>query len=190
MEHPLNICVFCSSSDAIDTTYFEAAAALGASMARSGHTLVYGGGRTGLMGTVARAALDSGGKVVGVLPEKLNGHRQDGLGELIIVGDMRERKALMESRADAFIALPGGFGTLEETFEILTLKQLGYHSKAVVLLNTRGYYDHFAALLEHVYTERFAKETFRELYALVEDADAALEAVETYVPMELPGKWF
>lgn len=190
MADPLNICVFCSSSDAIDRAYFDAAAELGGRIAQGGHTLIYGGGRTGLMGTVARAALGQGGKVVGVLPEKLNGHRQDGLGELIITRDLRERKALMEQHADAFIALPGGFGTLEETFEILTLKQLGYHRKAVVLLNTRGYYEHFAALLEHLYSERFAKETFRDLYALAAGAGAALQAVETYTPAELPGKWF
>jgi uncharacterized protein (TIGR00730 family) len=145
--HPFCVAVYCGSRFGDSPAFAEAARALGALIGRSGATLVYGGGRVGLMGTVADAVIASGGQVVGVIPQALMdrevGHA--GLTELHVVQTMHERKQLMAERADAFISLPGGIGTLEELYEVWSWQQLGYHDKPVALLNVEGYYD---ALLE------------------------------------------
>ena len=186
-----NICVFSSSSDAVDAAYFALAGELGAEMARRGHALVYGGINVGLMGAVARAVLQGGGRVVGVIPKFIadRGFAFDAANELIITNDMRQRKATMEARADAFVAMPGGFGTLEEVLEIITLKQLQQHTKPVVFLNPGGYYDPLAALFEHMYEKRFAKAAYRGMYQFAPDVRSALDYMEHYHPPALPAKW-
>jgi len=189
---PKAICVYSSSSDAIAPHFFAEAEELGATIARAGYALVYGGARVGLMGAVARAVHAEGGRVIGVIPDVLQTKEltYDLADELIITRDLRERKAVMEARADVFLALPGGFGTLEEVLEILTLKQLVLHSQPLVLLNTHGFYDPLIHLFEHIYRERFARPETRALYhlaAAVPDVFAYLAAYEAPQP---PGKWF
>lgn len=186
---PHTLCVYAASSDALDGVYFDDAAALGRLIGQGGHTLIYGGGRVGLMGTVARAAQASGGRVIGVIPEALLAQGYEGVDQQIVTRDLRERKAIMEARADAFIGLPGGFGTLEEVLEILTLKQLGFHSKPVVVLNTAGFYDALMAVFEQLYARRFAWPEYRALYHLAADPEAAMAYLEAYRPTPLPQKW-
>lgn len=185
------ICVYCSSSDALDPAFYEAAEVLGTEIARQGHTLVYGGARTGLMGTIARTVHQCGGRVVGVIPEMLAAAQQgwDGADEYVITKDMRERKSVMELRADAFVAMPGGFGTLEEVLEILTLKQLRTHNKPLVLMNTLGYYDPLIRLFEHIYQQHFAKAAHRQLYHISPDARDVLTYIDSYQPPDIPVKW-
>jgi hypothetical protein len=188
---PKSICVFSSSSDAVDPGFFALAEELGAEMARRGHRLVYGGTNVGLMGALAKAAQQHGGKVIGVIPNFIasRGLAYQPADELIITNDMRQRKATMEARSDAFLALPGGFGTLEEMLEIITLKQLQQHVKPVVFLNRAGYYDPLAAVFEHMYEHRFAKPDYRQMYAFADSVAVALDYLENYQPAPLPGKW-
>jgi cytokinin riboside 5'-monophosphate phosphoribohydrolase len=186
------ICVYSSSSDAVAPEYFEAARELGALMGTRGHTLVYGGARTGLMGELARAVHACGGRVIGVIPENIRarGVAYETADELLVTTDLRSRKAMMEARSDAFVALPGGFGTLEELAEVLTLKQLQVHSKPVVMVNTLGFYDPLADLFEHFYAQHFAKPEYRQLYHLAPGAADALDHIEHYEPPVLASKWF
>jgi uncharacterized protein (TIGR00730 family) len=162
---PRAICLFCGSSTGTSPRYREAAADLGREFAARGVTLVYGAGSVGLMGIAADAALAAGGTVVGVIPrilmEQEVGHR--GITELHIVETMHERKALMASRADAFLALPGAFGTADEMFEVLTWNQIGIHSKPVGLLNVSGYFDPLLAWVEHCEKEGFLRPQHRAL---------------------------
>ena len=190
--HAKHICVYSSSSDMVAPEFFDVARALGAEIARRGHTLVWGGTNVGLMGACANAAQQAGAKVIGIIPSFIaeRGLAYQKADELIVTDDMRQRKALMEQRSDAFIALPGGFGTLEEMFEIITLKQLQRHNKAVIFLNAIGYYEPLNAALEHMYRAQFAKQAYRNMYAFVPDARSAIEHVETYCPPEVPAKWF
>ncbi len=171
--------------------FFTLAEELGKEMARRGHVLVYGGTNVGLMGAVARAAQQGGGKVVGVIPKFIadRGLAYQSANELIVTNDMRQRKATMEARADAFVALPGGFGTLEEVLEIITLKQLQQHTKPVIFLNSDGYYDPLTTLFEHMYEHRFAKPAYRGMYEFAADVRSALDYMESYQPPVLPAKW-
>lgn len=184
------ICVYCSSSGAIDSVYFQAARELGQVIGNRGYTLIYGGGKIGLMGEVARAVQAAGGRVIGVIPDALMAQCYDLADEIITTRDMRERKATMEAKADAFIGLPGGFGTLEEVLEILTLKQLRYHEKAVVLANVSGYYNRLLDMFEHLYTQHFVRAEYRSLYYVTPSAEEALNYIEQYVPVSLPDKLF
>ncbi len=186
---PRTICVYASSSDSVAPVYTDAARALGTALAQAGHTLLYGGGQYGLMGAVARATQAGGGRVIGVIPEKLLPQGYDAADEMVVTADLRERKAVLEARAEAFVALPGGFGTLEEVLEIVTLKQLGYHDKPIVLLNAGGFFDPLADLFEHLYAEQFVHEDFRVLYHFAPDAAATLAYLATYRPPVLPVKW-
>jgi uncharacterized protein (TIGR00730 family) len=185
----LNICVYASSSDALDQQYYDAATRLGELIARSGHTLIYGGGKIGLMGAVARGVHAHGGHVIGVIPEKLLPQGYNGADEMIITKTMRERKATMEARSDAFVVLPGAFGTLEEVLEIITLKQLAYHDKPITLVNTAGYYDPLVQMFEHIYAEQFANPVYRVLYHVADRPSEALAYIEQYEPTTLPQKW-
>ena len=166
------VCVFCGSSAGIRPEYGFAAQALTTELVRRGLGLVYGGGNVGLMGLLADSMLAAGGEVIGVIPQSLLerevGHR--GVTELRVVDTMHQRKALMNDLSDAFIALPGGFGTLEEFFEILTWSQLGIHAKPCGLLNVSGYYDDLMAMLDHAVTEHFLRPTYREL--VIADVEA------------------
>jgi hypothetical protein len=159
------ICVFCGSSPGARPSYGEAAAALGRYIASSGISLVYGGAKAGLMGILADAALQAGGEVIGVMPralvEKEISH--PGLTELRVVGSMHERKAQMADLADAFLALPGGFGTFEEFCEVVTWTQLGLHRKPCGLLNIDGFYDQFLAFFDHAVEEKFIKPRNRRI---------------------------
>lgn len=186
------ICVYCSSSEALDPSYYQAAQQLGMLMAQQNYALVYGGGKIGLMGALARAVHEHGGQIIGVIPRSLKEKElaYEACDELIVTKDLRDRKAIMETRADAFVALPGGFGTLEEVFEILTLKQLQFHLKPVVLMNTNGFYDHFARLCEHIYQERFAKPDSHQLYHIAANTAGVFSYLETYQPLQLQSKWF
>jgi cytokinin riboside 5'-monophosphate phosphoribohydrolase len=187
----MNITVFSSSSDAVDPAFFDVATELGRTIAGRGDTLVYGGTNVGLMGATARAAIENGGNVVGVIPRYMCDKGIDFADcELHLTRDLRERKAKMEQLADAFIVLPGGFGTLEEVLEILTLKQLHRHQKAIVLLNARGFYDPLCQLFEHVYRQRFARETTRALYHFAATVPDAFAYLDSYVPVAVPSKWF
>ncbi len=187
-----SICVFCSSSDAVDVAYLRAAEQLGEAIGRRGHSLVYGGTNVGLMRALALVARRRGAHVTGVVPAvfKEKGIAWEEADELVITADLRERKADMERRADAFVALPGGFGTLEELAEILVLKQLRFHAKPVVLLNTNGFYDPLLAFFQRLYDDGFSKPEYKSLYFVTSDPVAALEHIETYSPPKLGDKWF
>lgn len=187
----MSICVYCSSQDRIAPKYFEVARELGAAIGRRGYTLVYGAGRIGLMGEVARAVQANGGRVVGVIPEALNkeGIVYDQADELIVTKDMRERKGVMDKRSDAFVALPGGFGTMDEVFEALTLKQLRYHNRPLVLLDVDGFFEPMVRLLDRIVDDGFALEHHRQLYHFVTDVPAVFDYLEGYEPPEVWGKW-
>ena len=187
-----SVCVYSSSSDAVAPPYVAAAEALGAALARSDVTLVFGGGRVGLMGVVARAVHQNGGRVIGVIPDFMRSKEiaYEEADELVITKTMRERKAIMEERSDAFVTLPGGFGTLEEILEIITLKQLETHSKPVVLLNTRGFFNPLLVMFEQLYREGFTKEHYRGHYHVAAEPEAALHHLENYQPPPRVQKWF
>ena len=191
MKASLNsICVFCGSSAGHDPLYAEVARRVGETLARRGIRLVYGGGRIGLMGEVARAALASGGEVVGVIPEALMRRElaYDDLTELHVVATMHERKALMAERSDGFIALPGGFGTFEELGEMLTWSQLGIHAKPVALLDVKGYYQPLLSLFDHAVTEGFVRPLHRSLVLADADPDRLLDVMARFVPPKVE-KW-
>jgi cytokinin riboside 5'-monophosphate phosphoribohydrolase len=187
----VNICVYCASSISVSDVYRDATAALGRLIAERDHALVYGGTQLGLMGILARAAKEAGGRVVGVIPRRMMEHDIAYLeaDEMILTETMAERKAAMEARSDAFVALPGGFGTLEEVAQVITLKQLRYVEGPIVLLNTAGFYDHLLAHLEHLYRTGFAYPIYRQVYTTVATPVEAIEYVETYRPVAMPDKW-
>jgi len=186
------ICVFCSSSNTVDPAFFRGAQALGGLIAQRGHALVFGGTNVGLMGEVAQATKNSGGTVIGVLPKAFSARNMtfELADEVIVTQDLRERKAMMEARADAFIAMPGGYGTLEEVLEILTLRQLQFHTKPVVLLNTNGFYDHLVQFFERLHAENFTRANNTQLYHVAATPEAALDYIEQYQPVTTPGEWF
>lgn len=160
------VCVYCASSEEVAPAYRAVAADLGRALAREGWGLVYGGGSIGLMGEVARAALAAGAHVTGVIPHRL-ADREVALhevSELLRTDTMRERKALMDERSDAFVVLPGGIGTLEELVEIITLKQLGYHARPIVVLDARGYWDPLLEQLRRMVDERLAAPDLEDLW--------------------------
>jgi cytokinin riboside 5'-monophosphate phosphoribohydrolase len=185
------ICVYSSSSCTVDDMYFEAAARLGQGIAMNGDTLLYGGGLIGLMGASAKAAHQYGGKVIGVIPEALNlkGVVYESCDKLIVTKDIRERKATMDSTSDAFVALPGGFGTLEEILEIISLKLLRYHNKPIVILNVNGFYDKLLEQFENIIAGRFAKEECRKLYFVSNNVEDVLSYIHSYVPPVFSDKW-
>ena len=160
-----SVCVYCGSSNDVAERYLDLARTVGQELAQRGLKLVYGGGNVGLMGVLADAALAAGGQVVGIIPEKLKDLELAHLGvqELLVVPDMHARKAEMMAQADAFITLPGGWGTLEELFEAVTWLQLRYHSKPVGLLNAFGYFDHLIRFVEHASQEGFIRPQHRPL---------------------------
>lgn len=188
---PKNICIYCSASDVIDPIFFKAANELGKLMAQRGHTLVYGGGCVGLMGEIARSIHHNRGKVIGIIPEGIKSKEicYEAADELIVTKDMRERKALMDMRADAFITLPGGFGTLEEILEIITARQLGFHNKPVVILNIEGFYDPLIDLFEHIYNHKFAKSELKDSYYVTPDIQDAVDFIEQYTPNNKILRW-
>jgi uncharacterized protein (TIGR00730 family) len=179
-----SLCVFCGSNPGASAAYAEAAAHLGRIVAERGMTLVYGGGRVGLMGVVAGAALAAGGRVIGVIPEALATRElaHGGLTELQVVGSMHERKARMSELSDGFLALPGGIGTLEEWFEVWTWSQLGFQPKPCGLLNAAGYYDHLLAFLDHMTAERFLNGAHRSMAIVGGDPELLLDRLAAWRP--------
>jgi len=185
------LCVFCGSSAGGRPGYADAARRLGTELVARGIGLVYGGGKVGLMGVLADAVLSQGGEAIGIIPEPLVArelaHR--GLTELRIVGSMHERKATMAALADGFIALPGGFGTLEETFEILTWAQLGIHAKPVGVLNVEGYWDGLRQLVGQAVAEGFVRPEYAELLMFAETPAALLDRFAAWRPPDIPRAW-
>lgn len=187
---PRSVAVFCGSNFGADAAYAASARALGQEIARRGQTLVYGGTTKGLMGVVADAALAAGGAVVGVITQRLHdrGHLHAGLPRFEVVGDMRARKARMAKLADAFVALPGGLGTLEELAEAATLTQLGEHVKPCGLLDVRGYWQPLAALLRHAAVEGFMRREHADMLLLDADPARLLDALAAWQPPAVT-KW-
>lgn len=184
-----SICVFCGSSTGDRPEYARAAIDFGRLLAQQGIRVIYGGGNVGLMSVLADSALAAGGSVIGVIPQHLVDKELAHSGvDLRIVGSMHERKALMAELADVFVALPGGIGTFEEFFEILTWSQLGLHSKPCGLLNVAGYYDPLIAMLEHAAAEGFLRPLHLQLMVQASDPTDLLEKVRTSHPPVLP-KW-
>jgi uncharacterized protein (TIGR00730 family) len=184
------ICVFCGSSRGRHPAHAEAARQLGAALARRGLGLVYGGGRVGLMGEVADAVLNAGGEAIGVIPEALVAREigHDGLTELRVVGSMHERKALMGELADAFVALPGGYGTLEEISEALTWTQLGLHLKPCGFLDVDGYFDFLLAFMDRAVEEGFLAAAHRSIALHERDPEVLLQRLESWRPPAVD-KW-
>ena len=183
-----SVCVFCSSTGGLPEAYRSAARHLGRELAVRGHRLVYGGGHVGLMGELARSAHAHGGTVVGVIPQGLVdrelAYRQ--ADELLVTGTLRERKAEMDARADAFVALPGGFGTLEELVEVITLRLLGLHERPIVVVNVECYYDPFIALARGMVEQGFAPAGEGDLFEVASSPEEALDLVEATLGHHAP----
>ncbi|MEO8125121.1 MAG: TIGR00730 family Rossman fold protein [Burkholderiales bacterium] len=186
----LSICVYCGSRSGDDPAFAAAARAIGRAIGERGWQLVYGGGRVGLMGEVANAALATGAKVIGVIPHALVAREQGhgGLDELIVVDTMHERKRLMAEHSDAFIALPGGIGTFEELFEAWTWLQLGYHAKPVGVLNAAGYYDGLLNFLDHGVARGFMTHAQRELLRVEAEPVALLDRLAALARQSTSGE--
>ena len=185
------MCIYCSSSNNLPEKFYVVSKELGEKLAQKGFNMVYGGTTVGMMGVIADNALKNGAEVIGVIPERIAsfGLKHPELAKVVITKDMRERKATMEKYADIFIAMPGGFGTFEEIFEILVAKQLGYHDKPVIFVNFNGYYDNMIKMFDTVYQNNFAKEEMKSLYFIAKNIDEIFEYIENYTPQEFVHKW-
>lgn len=178
------VCVFASSSGKVDRCYFESAKRLGELLAKANFEIVYGGSSLGLMWACTGTALENGAKVYGIMPEKLYnlGVATDKDVELTVTKCMRTRKAKMDEMSDAVVALPGGFGTLEELSEMIVQKQLGYNNKPLVILNTNGFYDKLAEFFETIISQNFGKGNHREIYYIAKTPNDAVEYIKNYKP--------
>jgi hypothetical protein len=186
-----SICVFCGSSLGNKFEFQQAAHLLGQEIAQRGLKLVYGAGNTGLMGVVANTVLEYGGYVIGVIPHGLvlRESAHTGLSEEHVMNTMHERKALMSEKADAYVALPGGFGTYEELFEVITWAQLGIHHKPIVVLNIAGYFDPFIQITEHGISHEFIRPSGRELFSIAYSVPEIFEQIEAFTPALDRPKW-
>lgn len=186
-----NICVFCSSSDTLDDTYYREAEKLGELIGLNDYNLVYGGTKVGLMNAVARSASDANARIIGVIPQLIfdNNIAATYLDELIVTADMKERKQIFRDKSDIFIALPGGFGTMEELLELITLKQLSYLNGPIVIVNFNGFYDALKLQFEKFFEDGFSKNQYRSLYYFVENSEQAIEYVHNYEPQKYVHKW-
>lgn len=180
----MNICVYGASSSTIDKGFINGGEVLGKMIAEKGYGVVYGGGKEGMMGAVARGAVSNGGNVIGIAPGffKVDGSLFDGCTEFIYTETMRERKKLLEEHSGAFIVTPGGAGTFDEFFEIFTLRQLDRHRKPIAIFNINGYFDPLNALLENAIKLNFMTEANRSLYFISDNADEILSYIENYKP--------
>ncbi len=185
------ICVFCGSSSGASSAYAGAARRVGETLGRHEVDLIYGGGRVGLMGIVADAVLGAGGRAIGVIPDPLATKEiaHDGLTELHVVSGMHERKALMATKSSAFLTLPGGIGTFEEFFEILSWGALGIHQKPIGILNVDGYFDPLIALLEHAITERFVRPGSLHSLIVSDNPDTLIANLLAYMPPAVGPRW-
>lgn len=188
----MDICVFCSSSNAIDDIYFNDAERLGELIGTRGHSLINGGANVGLMEAVTIASRKSGARTIGIIPERMQERNlvSNHAHEVEITADMMERKERMRQMSDAFVALPGGFGTLEEILEVITLKQLDYHRKAIVFVNTGNFFASLFEQFEKAFSEKFSKPEYRELYFIAASPEEAMKYLESYRPGEVITKWF
>jgi uncharacterized protein (TIGR00730 family) len=188
----MKICVYCSSSNALSDKYFREAEELGALLGKNGHSLINGGANVGLMEAVTMAAKQAGARTLGIIPEMMKGKNlvSNHAHEVEITNDMTDRKARMRELSDAFIALPGGFGTLEEILEVITLKQLDYHRKPIVFINTNDFFKFLFLQFENAFAEHFSKPEYRKLYHIAADPAEAISYIENYQPGEVINKWF
>ena len=188
MQHVTRLCVYCGSAAGLDPRYQDAARELGGALAKAGIELIFGGGRVGLMGVLADAVLAGGGRVVGIIPRRLRDAElaHPGAGELVIVGSMHERKRQMAERADAFAILPGGIGTLDETFEILTWRQLGLHDKPIFLVDVAGYWQPLRDLLDHLSAQGFTASLVPKLLEIVPNVAELMRALGDVQPAGPP----
>jgi uncharacterized protein (TIGR00730 family) len=179
MPHVTRLCVYCGSAVGLDRRYHDAARELGDALATAGIELVFGGGRVGLMGVLADAVLAGGGRVVGIIPDRLPAAElaHSGLTELVVAGSMHDRKRLMAERADAFAVLPGGIGTLDETFEILTWRQLGLHDKPIFVVDVAGYWQPLRDLFDHLAAHGFTKALVPDLLQIVPNVAELMTAL-------------
>jgi uncharacterized protein (TIGR00730 family) len=186
-----SIAVYCGSSDRIEEQYLSAARELGTCAAEQGIKIIYGGGSTGMMGAVATAAMEAGGEVMGVIPEMFDTPQLalTSTSEYIVTPDMHTRKAMIADLAEGFIALPGGFGTLEEFFEILTWSQIGLHSKPIGLLNVNGFFDTMLKFLDEVQEKGFTYKRHKNLFSAVSDSKELLDVMKAYSPPEGLARW-
>ncbi|MDE1902077.1 MAG: TIGR00730 family Rossman fold protein [Alphaproteobacteria bacterium] len=182
-----SVCVYCGSSNAVAQKFKDSAVKIGATLAQRGVRVVYGGGHVGLMGLVADSALKAGGTVIGIIPEHIRAQevQHTGLTELHVVPDMHTRKRMMVERADAFIILPGGFGTLDELFEILTWKKLKLHNKPIVIFNQDGYWNEAIALIDKTIAEHFSQPSDRALFKIATDIDGVFAALDEAAPPDI-----
>ena len=185
-----NICVFCGASDGLDKSYYEEATKMGKLLAENGYNLIYGGSSMGIMGAVSKSAKEHGSKLIGIIPERLDKickHTDNNTyDEYHITKGMRERKAKMDELSDGTIALPGGFGTLEEVSEMIVQKILGYNNKPIVFLNTNHFYDNLFEFFEQLILEKFAQTKASYYYYLAQTPEEVIGYLKTYVPNELP----
>jgi hypothetical protein len=190
MIAPQSVCVYCGSSTGNDPRYRQAAETLGRAIAAHGLKLVFGGGGVGLMGVVCDAVLESGGHVIGIIPGFLRAREahRGGLSELYVVESMHERKQMMFERSDAFVILPGGFGTLDETFEMVTWRQLELHDKPILLVNIDGYWDPLLAMIERQIEEGFLRPQHRDLLHVVDRAEDVVPALLAAPPAKRPDR--
>jgi len=188
VQHITRLCVYCGSASGLDRRYQAAARELGEALATAGIELVFGGGRVGLMGVLADSVLSAGGRVVGIIPERLRAAElaHQGATELVIAGSMHDRKRLMAERADAFAILPGGIGTLDETFEILTWRQLGLHDKPIFLVDVAGYWQPLRDLLDHLVAQGFTQSLVPRLLEIVPNIAELMRALATIQPAGPP----
>jgi len=185
------ICVFASSSNKIDEVYFTSAKELGELIAKNNYDLIYGAGCVGTMLSVAENAQNNGAKVYGVIPKRLTGIGVDwaGCDEYIVTEDMASRKKKMRELSEAFVAIPGGFGTLEEITEVITLKQLGYHSKPIVFLDTNNFYSNLLAQFDTFYEQSFARQENKKLYYIAKTPKETIDYIKNYKVAEPVSKW-
>jgi uncharacterized protein (TIGR00730 family) len=183
------VTVYCSSSATLDPVYLQAAEALGRALAEAGWALVYGGNCIGMMGSLANATRAAGGRVIGITPQVFvdKGLDDKDCDELVVTSGMRDRKQLLEDRGDAFIALPGGLGTFEELFDIITSRQLDYHDKPIVILNIAGYYDPLLAMIDHGIAQHFIKPKARKLFHVSDSVKDAIDHLSAHHPATRTG---
>ncbi len=191
MKEKETICVYCSSSNHLPEKFYKFAQEFGESLGKNNYNMVYGGTTVGMMGVIANNALNNGAEVIGVIPQKIEqfGLKHPDLARVIITKDMRERKATMEKYADIFVALPGGFGTFEEVFEILVAKQLSYHNKPIIFFNFDEYYDNMLKMFDTVYENNFAKQEMKSLYFIANSIEEMYNYLDNYKPCEFVLKW-
>jgi cytokinin riboside 5'-monophosphate phosphoribohydrolase len=185
------ICVFCSSSEDLDPKFYDITELFGNEIALRGYNLIHGAGTIGLMGKLMKATAQGGANVVGVVPERLNKSNivSTQFQKLIVTADMKDRKEYMRENSDAFIALPGGFGTLEELLEVITLKQLKYHNKPIVIFNPFGFYNNIINQFEHFYSLKFTDESYRKLYFVTDNINEAFDYLTNYEAQNIYDKY-